>query len=185
MFVFDCDQVWAESFIKIFKLLINIILLQYFLLYQKFQKSHISCHDFWHDFDHDQNWVHVHIHMLFMINNVSYSFCLCESCVYDLFHELCIRKQSSILFFYSFNQNKLQRMILMKFFYQNQCIFLYYCVQFSCFLFIFFSFDQELKLCEFHVSFHVINQVNKIWVFFIFNTYKLWWWHLSVNQIIL
>ena len=30
--------------------------------------------------------------MLFMINNVSCSFCLCESCVHDLFCESCIEK---------------------------------------------------------------------------------------------
>ena len=110
--------------------------------------------------------------MLFLNNNASWtilSSCFCDLCL----HDSCVRKQSSILFFYSFSQSRLWRIILMKFFYQNRCIFLYYHVQFSCFLFIFFLFDQKLKSCEFHVSFHVVNQVNKIQVFFILNDHKL------------
>ena len=74
-------------------------------------------------FDHDQNWIHVHVHMLFMNNNASCSFCLHELCVHDSFHESCIEKQLLILFFYLFNQDRSQRMIFMKFFYQNWCVF--------------------------------------------------------------
>ena len=91
--------------------------------------------------------------MLFQ-NNIA-SWVILSSCFHDLcFHDSCIRKQLSILFFYLFNQNRLWRMILMKFF--------YYYIWFSCSLFIFFSFDQKFKSCEFHVSFHVINQVDKV-----------------------
>ena len=44
---------------------------------------------------------------------------LSVSCFYDLH----VKKQLSIFFFYSFSQNKLWKMILMKFFYQNKCVF--------------------------------------------------------------
>ena len=101
-----------------------------------------------------------------------------------MIHVSCIRKQLLIFFFYLFNQNKSWRIILMKFLYQSECIFLYHHIWFSCSLFIFFSFNQKFKSCEFHVSFHVINQVNKVQIFFIFNNHELWWQHLSADWII-
>ena len=136
-------------------------------------------------FNHDQNWIHVHVHILFINNNASCFFCLCELCVHDSFYKLCIRKQSLILFFYSFSWDKSWRMIFINFFYQNWCIFLYHCVQFSCSLFIFFSFNQKFKSHFLSLLFHVINQVNKIQVFFTFNNHKQWFRYLSFYQIML
>ena len=114
--------------------------------------------------------IFLYIKILRKSSSESLSSSLCVSCV----HVSCIRWQSFVFFFYSFSQNKLWEMIFMKFFQFFRSIFLNHCVWFSCSLFIFFSFDQEFELYELYISFHVINQVNKIQIFFIFNDYKLW-----------
>ena len=68
-------KIWAESFIKILKLLTDIILLQYFLLHQRFQNFHIShaCSQFVFMFvimifDYNQNQVLIHDFSVFMIH---------------------------------------------------------------------------------------------------------------------
>ena len=133
--------------------------------------------------------------MLFMNNNVSWiilSSCFHNSCFHEFhvlcFHEICdlfVRKWSSIFIFCSFCWDKSWKMIFMKFFYQNWCVFLYCCIQFSCSSFIFFSFDQKFKLFFLNLSSHVINQVNKIQVFFTFNNHEQWFRYLLFYQIML
>ena len=121
------------------------------------------------------------IKILKKFSSESLSLSLCDSCV----HVLCIRWQLFVFFFYSFSQSRLWEMIFMKFFQFFRDIFLNHCVWFPCSLFIFFSFDQEFELCGLRVSFHVINQVNKIRVFFVFDDCRLWWWHLPADWVVL
>ena len=130
-----------------------------------------------------------------MNNNASWkilSSCFHNSCFHEFhifyFHEICdlfIRKQLSIFIFYLFCWDRLQEVIFMKFFYQNQYVFFYHHIQFSCSSFIFFSFDQKFKSCFLSSSSHVINWVNKIWAFFIFNSHEQQFRHLLFYQIML
>ena len=98
---------------------------------------------------------------------------------------LFVREWSSIFIFCLFYWSRLWEMIFMKFFYQNQSVFFYCCVWFSCSLFVFFSFDQKFKLCFLNSSSHIVNQVNKIQIFFTFNSHRWWFKHLLFHQIML
>jgi len=68
-------KIQIKSFTKTLKLLISIVLLQYFLLHQRFQNFHISCacNQFVFMFmivifDHDQNQVFIHDFSVFVIH---------------------------------------------------------------------------------------------------------------------
>ena len=125
--------------------------------------------------------IFLYIKILRKSSSESLSLNLCVLCV----HVLCIRWQSFVSFFYPASRGRSWEMIFMKFFQFFRSIFLNHHVWFSCSLFIFFPFDQEFELCGLWVSFHVIDQVNKIRAFFVFNNCRLWQQHLSVNQVVL
>src|SRR6266496_2812825 len=165
-------------------LLTGSVPLQYPPSTPEVSESHISRHGSWRGFGRGQNQVHVHVRMLFMDNNASCSSCLRGSCVRGSFRGSCIRGQSSIPFFYPSSRGRPRRMVFMEFFYQNWCVFLYRRVRFPCSSFVSFPFDQEFESCGFRVPFHVINRVNKVRAFFIFNNRGLWWRHLPADRVV-
>ena len=84
-----------------------------------------------------------------------------SSCFHDsCFHDLCIRKQLSIFFFYSFSQSRLQRMILMKFFYQNKCIFFIIVYDFHVLHSYFFHLIRSSNCVNF--VFHFMSLIKSI-----------------------
>ena len=129
----------------------------------------------------DLKKIFLYIKILRKSSSKSLSSSSCVSCV----HVSCIRWQSFVFFFYPASWGRLQGMIFMKFFQFFRGIFLNHHVWFPCSLFISFSFDQEFELCRLRVPFHVINRVNKIRTFFVFNNCRLWQRHLPADQVVL
>ena len=123
----------------------------------------------------------LYIKILRKSSSGSLSLSLCVLCV----HVSCIRWQLFVFFFYSVSRDRLQEMIFMKFFQFFRSIFFNHHVWFSCSLFISFPFDQEFELCGLRVPFHVIDWVNKIRAFFVFDDCRLRRWHLSADQVVL
>ena len=83
---------------------------------------------------------------------------LYDSCVCNLLHKLCVRKQL-LIFFYLFNQNRLWKIILMKFFLSKSIhFFLLLCMIFMFFVHIFLIWSRAwIVQISCFISCHQLN----------------------------